>query len=733
MDGSMPPGNHEPDDFPMTDAGNEAGGMFDSMLAEIDTDWGNTHSQDPFMFQTENEQDNYINPAHFAEALGLPDIYSASLATSGARQEDQIINPFAITSSPIYPTEPVVVSTPSRQQASSSAPLLNSSPLSATLSTPTHRDRGHYGSARRRSAASNNLQTIAPSLGQEAARADPGYTFEPIPEHQQGIVSPGFFNENTPGFLPRGVQLESQNANYDNYFHALGDQGSSSFAAYLDAFEGAVGGYDSQETEPDTTQAEAEMARIRNALQYLTQFPVLPGVTPTYTNDNAALNAPPSYNPYGVQAGSNGSTDPNAFPTYVPAPIVAPTAVPTAAPIAAPVQANANWSTARNTVAGLNIPGDVDPERRAKMLEIASVAHMLLTRQDTLRGAHKAKLIQAGRAADEDMRQKASANDVRQNAKKTQAPAVPASRNQPEYINQPASTNPTSRARGRQASNTVNPTIEQRVAQFWRGRRDRFGNIFSQSFLCHGSMIQFEPGAGRWSTSAAQTRSNRYSEKLPEEHPRLSEDTPEQEQPHSELMLVSVIMTENNFDRPVHSGQVVVMSYNLKTHWSKRINVWAWNRYPMARCMDEIAIVITPFHIIFGRVPRTTNDAILQSDWRCIVGLIDRTLRIPVFGAEEKTWAFMYRLVPCTIEDQGKTATSYPEASESGMQLMDQLGSDIVYNKRLRQIPYYIPPVGDFVTRYEFCIRVGHFGKAGQHDRPHVEITDLAGRRVIDD
>src|ERR1700742_5240604 len=156
----------------MTDAGNEAGDMFDPMLDDMDAAWGNIDSQDPLMFQTEMDQEDLIDPALFAESLVLPDIYSAALSVPGGAtsQEGHTDDPFAITSFLIPPAESV--GTPHRQQASNTAALLNSSPTPAA-STPTRSPRGHYGSARRRRAVSNNFQLIAPTPRREATQPKP--------------------------------------------------------------------------------------------------------------------------------------------------------------------------------------------------------------------------------------------------------------------------------------------------------------------------------------------------------------------------------------------------------------------------------------------------------------------------------------------------------------------------------------------------------------------------------
>lgn len=191
-------------------------------------------------------------------------------------------------------------------------------------------------------------------------------------------------------------------------------------------------------------------------------------------------------------------------------------------------------------------------------------------------------------------------------------------------------------------------------------------------------------------------------------------------------------MNKDNFDRAVFSGQVIIASYDIKSDWWHKVNIWAWNRFGMAHCLDEIAIIITPFHIVFGRIPRTTDIAKLKTDWRLIMGLVEKTYRTPVVAAETQTWAYMYRLLPCTVEGLDQIAQSRSQLRHS-LQFLNGLSNDSVYHNRFRQFPYYVPPVGRPLPGKEFAIRVGRFGQAGQYDRLRVEITDVAGRRVIQD
>jgi hypothetical protein len=239
-----------------------AGNIFDNMLAEMDRDWGDVNSQDPSMFQTEIDQENYIDPALFAQSLGLPDIYGGS--PSAIRQQEPV-DPFGISSSHIRPIEPVAVSTPTRQQMNNTT-LSDSSPTSSGLYTPTHRDRGHYGSARRRTGALNNFQPIVASPRSEAVQVNAGYTFQPIPEHQQGILSPShYLNEDIPEFRPRRVITEPSNT-YNNRFHFPEELGLPGLAADPEAFEGAAGGgFDSQGTEPG---ASKDMAQLQDAVSH---------------------------------------------------------------------------------------------------------------------------------------------------------------------------------------------------------------------------------------------------------------------------------------------------------------------------------------------------------------------------------------------------------------------------------------------------------------------------------
>lgn len=222
----------------MTNAEDETGNIFDELLAEMDREWG---SQDPFTLQNEVPQEQYIDPALFAASLGMPDIYSALPdSASPTRQEEQAY-PSAVTSSPVRQAEQGPVSTPILQQANTPASVSEYSPSSTGLHTPTRRERGHYGSARRRTGALSNFQPIASSPQRESANTEVAYSFEPIPEHQQGILSPSnYINEDLPEFRPRRV-VASPSRNYQSRFDFPEELNSPCLLADPDAFEGGVG------------------------------------------------------------------------------------------------------------------------------------------------------------------------------------------------------------------------------------------------------------------------------------------------------------------------------------------------------------------------------------------------------------------------------------------------------------------------------------------------------------
>lgn len=228
----------------MANAEDGVGNIFDELLAEVEEEWS---SQDPFEFQNEVPPEQYIDPALFAASLGMSDIYSAMPAASPSPvRHEEAAHPFAIPSSPSRPAEQVTVSTPVREQANTPAASSEYSPSSTGLHTPTRRDRGHYGSARRRTGALSNFQSIAPSPGREAAQTEPGYTFSPIPEHQQGILNPShYINEDIPEFRPRRV-VTSPSRTYQNRFDFSEELNSPCLADDPDAFDGAAGGFDSQ-------------------------------------------------------------------------------------------------------------------------------------------------------------------------------------------------------------------------------------------------------------------------------------------------------------------------------------------------------------------------------------------------------------------------------------------------------------------------------------------------------
>lgn len=244
----------------MTNAEDEAGNIFDEMLAEMEGEWG---SQDPFMLQNEVPPENYIDPALFAQSLGMPNVFGASpSASESPTRQEQLTYPYAVTTGPVRPAGQATVSTPVRQQASSSAASSDYSPSSTGLHTPSRRDRGHYGPARRRTGALSNFQPIAASPQRESAQANTGYSFEPIPEYQQGILSPGnFINEDIPEFRPRRVTPEPENRL--NFPQNLG---SPCLVADPGPIEGVGGEFDSQGTEPGSSQ---EMAQLHNAVSYI--------------------------------------------------------------------------------------------------------------------------------------------------------------------------------------------------------------------------------------------------------------------------------------------------------------------------------------------------------------------------------------------------------------------------------------------------------------------------------
>jgi hypothetical protein len=221
----------------MTNASNGAGNIFDTMLAEIDADWGNADAQDVFMM----DQVNDLDPAIFDSLSPLTNdsTGTASVPRYANYQDVQTLDAiFGITSSPTPRAQSAGASTTPRRERTTAA-LLSSSP---TSSTPAHSPRGHYGSARRRRAIPTNFQPIVPSpRGQAVQSSVNGGLFEPfeaIPEHQQGIVGPEYFNENIPEFRPREIELEPSRTDYNRI--------------NIPAVEGGFGGYDSQATESGT-------------------------------------------------------------------------------------------------------------------------------------------------------------------------------------------------------------------------------------------------------------------------------------------------------------------------------------------------------------------------------------------------------------------------------------------------------------------------------------------------
>lgn len=236
----------------MTNTEGEAQNIFDNMLSELYEQWA---SQNPFMLQNGVLPEDNIDPLLLSQSLDISNMVDASsLAPVSLTHQQEQVYPFGMDSSAIRPAEQVAVSTPIHQQENISAVLSDFSPNSAVLHTPTHRDRGHYGSARRRTGALTNFQSIAPSPENEAA-----YNFEPIPENQQGILSPSqYINEDIPEFRPRRVTPESE----PRFPELL----SPCLVADPNPLEGAAGGFDSQGTELGTAQ---EIAQLQNAVSHL--------------------------------------------------------------------------------------------------------------------------------------------------------------------------------------------------------------------------------------------------------------------------------------------------------------------------------------------------------------------------------------------------------------------------------------------------------------------------------
>ena len=191
-------------------------------------------------------------------------------------------------------------------------------------------------------------------------------------------------------------------------------------------------------------------------------------------------------------------------------------------------------------------------------------------------------------------------------------------------------------------------------------------------------------------------------------------------------------MNQQNYETPVYSGQVLVASYDMKSNWWHKVNIWAFGRDNLARYPDEIAVVITPFHIIFGRIPRTNNVDLLKNDWLSLLGLAEKTFKTPVVGAEEKTWAYMYRIVPITAEVQ-KDIDNHAEHLIRSKKFLDDLGMDTVYKERFSHQPFFVPPAEKNLGNHKFGIRVGRFGQEGQFDRLRVEVRDVVGRRLLQD
>lgn len=191
-------------------------------------------------------------------------------------------------------------------------------------------------------------------------------------------------------------------------------------------------------------------------------------------------------------------------------------------------------------------------------------------------------------------------------------------------------------------------------------------------------------------------------------------------------------MNRENCETPVYSGQVLVVSYDMNSDWWHRVNIWAFGRKNLARYPDEIAIVITPFHVIFGRIQHTNNIEALRKEWVSVLGLVERTYLTPTVGAKGKTWAYMYRIAPYTARQQEHIDHREEQLTKQD-KFFNDLGINTVYSKRFRHRIFWVPPVGYSLENYEFGIRVGRFGKEGQFDRLRVEVRDMAGSRILQD
>ncbi|EED16256.1 hypothetical protein TSTA_013560 [Talaromyces stipitatus ATCC 10500] len=218
---------------------------------------------------------------------------------------------------------------------------------------------------------------------------------------------------------------------------------------------------------------------------------------------------------------------------------------------------------------------------------------------------------------------------------------------------------------------------------------------------------------------------------IQENLPTLLESNEIPRAPHADMMLYSEVMSEKNTQRPVHSGQVVVISYDLKSDWWKNITVWAWNRPPYGRCLDEVFIVITPFHIIFARVPRDTNDAWLAYDYRAIMGVIDKTLQSNVSPVGGKHWSYMYRLIPAFTLNPNDAKKPRPAGPQRRLNSLRELRLNTVYESRFNSYLYYVPPAEWPDRNPNFTIRVGNYGRPGDEDRPHVQVNDMSGEYII--
>lgn len=222
-----------------------------------------------------------------------------------------------------------------------------------------------------------------------------------------------------------------------------------------------------------------------------------------------------------------------------------------------------------------------------------------------------------------------------------------------------------------------------------------------------------------------------------EEFPDLENEVPKNSEnvedlgAHNELMLYTETMDAEHTQRPAYPGQILVVSYDLNQDWWRKINIWAWNRYPTARCADEVFIVITGSYIIFARIPVSTMGVTLR-DYRIVMGIIDRTFRTEVLSTKGPYWSYMYRLMPVLLSDPADVEARRPHMMSSRIQLVHNLGLETYYHRRIKHFIYCVPAFSDVRNTSKFSIRVANCGMKGQQARPQVEIVDLFGRKTLD-